>query len=77
MVVGIEGACSLVEVLYGTFTAMASQSWNFCWVINFFMVLCNPMARHRKFMTLYHVFAWSMSLGAVVFTVVDKKYMYV
>lgn len=34
---------SLIEVLYGEFFTVASQAWNFCWVVNFWLVLRFPM----------------------------------
>ena len=69
------GPChSVIEVLYGSFTSMASQSWNFCWVINFLCVLWNPMRRHRKNMVWYHLFSWTMSLASVVYALAYQTY---
>ena len=68
---------SVIEVLYGSFTSMASQSWNFCWVVNFLLVLYNPLRSHRKNMKWYHLFSWTMSTAAVVYALASESYQYV
>lgn len=69
----IDDNC-VIEVLYGSFTSMASQSWNFCWVVNFLLVLYNPLRSHRKNMKWYHLFSWTMSTAAVVYALASESY---